>query len=182
MFYSDLQDQENHRDGIPATCLFCLPLLWTLWPGQKVLSHKLNSSPAFQTATWQSLGFSQLELWQPHAPTLAREATKLQHVCLVLLLASSLLTQTSYLLAMGLPGAEIQANYQRLWYDLCTPVKGGLLEASENQVSQHTHSQDLVPCWKMLELNTGYTAGGPPAKGGRWKRVSFKLTWDSVCI
>ena len=149
---------------------------------KKCSSTSSTASPAFQTATWQSLGFNQLELRQPHAPTLARKASKLQHVCLVLLLASSLLTQTSYLLAMGLPGAEIQANYQQLWYDLCTPVKGGLLEASENQVSQHTHSQDLVPCCRMLELNTGYTAGGPPAKGGRWKRVSFKLTWDSVCI
>lgn len=53
-----------------------------------------------------------MNLNNPQALTLASEATKLLLVCLVLLLASSLLTQTSNLLALGLTGAEIQADYQ----------------------------------------------------------------------
>lgn len=46
------------------------------------------------------------------ALTLASEATKLLPVCLVLFLAPSLLTQARYLLALGLTGAEIQADHQ----------------------------------------------------------------------
>lgn len=53
-----------------------------------------------------------MNLNKPQALTLASEATKLVPVGLVLLLASCLLTQTSNLLALGLTGAEIQADYQ----------------------------------------------------------------------